>query len=139
VRYAICRTGAGYRRPQNGAREARSTTRQELVKRLLPPAAHLSPITLMVLTHPLFQLFLSPFCRLRAFHGCPLMANLRDSTSALSNMIALIFSVTNLTGNYARSFEGEPSSFKGPIFDAVIPFFDSKISPKLPLLWCSIP
>jgi hypothetical protein len=25
-----------------------STTRQELVKRLLPPAAHLSPITLMV-------------------------------------------------------------------------------------------
>jgi hypothetical protein len=50
-----------------------STTRQELVKRLLPPAAHLSPITRMVLTHLLFQLFLSPFCRLRAFHGCPLM------------------------------------------------------------------
>jgi hypothetical protein len=83
-----------------------STTRQELVKRLLPPAAHLSPITIMVLTHLFFQLFLSPFCRLHAFHGCPLMANLRDSTSALSN------DRTNLTGNYARSFEGEPSSNK---------------------------
>jgi hypothetical protein len=34
------------------------------------------------------------------------MANLRDSTSALSN------DRTNLTGNYARSFEGEPSSHK---------------------------
>jgi hypothetical protein len=34
------------------------------------------------------------------------MANLRDSTSALSN------DRTNLIGNYARSFEGEPSSNK---------------------------
>jgi hypothetical protein len=32
------------------------------------------------------------------------MTTLRDSTSALSN------DRTHLTGNYARSFEGEPSS-----------------------------
>jgi hypothetical protein len=76
-----------------------STIRQELVKRLLPPAAHLSPITLMEFTHLLFQLFLSPFRRLCAFLGRPLMTNLRDSTAALSN------DRTNLTGNNARSFE----------------------------------
>jgi hypothetical protein len=81
-----------------------STTRQELVKRLLPPVAHLSPITLMVLAHLFFQLFLSPFCRLCAFLGRPLMTNLRDITSALSNDRA------GLTGNYARSFERGPSS-----------------------------
>jgi hypothetical protein len=83
-----------------------STTRQELDKRLFPTTAHLSPITLMILTHFLFQLFLSPFRRLCAFLCRPLMTNLRDSTSALSN------DRTNLTGNYARSFEGEPSSNK---------------------------
>jgi hypothetical protein len=83
-----------------------STTRQELVKRLFPPAAHLSPISLMEFTHLLFQLFLSPFRCLCAFLGRPLMTNLRDSTAALSN------DRTNLTGNYARSFEGEPSSNK---------------------------
>jgi hypothetical protein len=75
-----------------------STTRQELDKRLFPTAAHLSPITLMVLTHLVFQLFLSPFHRLCTFLGRPLMTNLRDSTSALSN------GRTKLTGNYARSF-----------------------------------
>jgi hypothetical protein len=56
-----------------------STTRQELDKRLFLTAAHLSRITLMVLTHLLFQLFLSPFRRLCAFLGRPLMTNLRDS------------------------------------------------------------
>jgi hypothetical protein len=71
-----------------------STTRQELDKRLFPTAARLSHITLMVLTHLLFQLFLSPFRRLCTSLGRPLMTNLRDSTSALSN------NRTNLTGNY---------------------------------------
>jgi hypothetical protein len=36
---------------------------------LFPTAAHLPPITLMVLTHLLFQLFLSPLRRLCAFNG----------------------------------------------------------------------
>jgi hypothetical protein len=79
-----------------------STTRQELVKRLFPTAAHLSPISLMELTFLLFQLFMSPFRRLCAFLGRPFMTNLRDITAALSN------DRTGLTGNYARSFEGEP-------------------------------
>jgi hypothetical protein len=66
-----------------------STTRQELDKRL-STAAHLSPIPLMIPTHLLFQLLLSPFRRLCSslctFLGRPLMlTNLRDSTSALSN------------------------------------------------------
>jgi hypothetical protein len=60
----------------------------------------------MALTHLLFQLFLSPYRRLCPFLGRPLMTGLRNSTAALSN------GRTNLTGNYARSFEGEPSSNK---------------------------
>jgi hypothetical protein len=86
----------------------RSTTRQKLVKRLFPTAAHLSPISLMELTHLLFQLVLSPYRRLCicAFLGRPLMTDLRNSTAALSN------ERTNLTGNYARSLVGEPSSNK---------------------------
>jgi hypothetical protein len=45
--------------------------RQKLAKRLFPTAAHLPPITLMVLTHLLFQLFLSPLRRLCAFPWPP--------------------------------------------------------------------
>jgi hypothetical protein len=44
-----------------------SATRQNLVKRLFPTAAHLPPITLMVLTYLLFQLFLSLLRCLCAF------------------------------------------------------------------------
>jgi hypothetical protein len=62
-------------------------------------------ISLMVLTHLLFQLFLSPFRRLCAFIGRPLMTSLlRNSTAALSG------DRTDLTGNDARSFVGEPNS-----------------------------
>jgi hypothetical protein len=59
----------------------RSTTRQKLVKRLFPTAAHLPPITLMVLMYLIFQLFLSPPRRICAFLGLPLMTNLRNSTA----------------------------------------------------------
>jgi hypothetical protein len=41
--------------------------------------AHLSLISLMVLTHLLFQLFLSPYRRLCTFLGRPLMTNLEPS------------------------------------------------------------
>jgi hypothetical protein len=71
----------------------RRTTRQKLVKRLFPTAVHLSPISLMILTHLLFQLFLSPFRRLCAFLGRPLMTNLRNSTARHSVVIALILPV----------------------------------------------
>jgi hypothetical protein len=46
-------------------------------ERAHPTAAHLSPISLMVLMHLLFELFLSPYRRLCAFLGRPLMAYLR--------------------------------------------------------------
>jgi hypothetical protein len=75
-----------------------STTRQKLAKRLFPTAAHLPPITLMVLSTSFSKLFLSPLHRLCAFLGRPLMTNLRDSTSTLSN------DRTGLTSDDARSF-----------------------------------
>ena len=84
----------------------------EVGQAVVPTAAHLPPITLMVLTYLLFQLFLSPLCRLRAFLGRPLMTNLRNSTASLSN------DRTNLTSDVARSFVSKPTT---PIYQQLHP------------------
>jgi hypothetical protein len=90
-----------------------------LVKRLFPTAAHLPPITLMVLTYLLFQLFLlSPLRHLCAFLGRPLMTNLRNSTAALSN------DCTDLTSDEARStnlYVREPTSYQLPTSSFIQP------------------
>jgi hypothetical protein len=97
-----------------------STTRQELVKRLLPSAAHLSPITIMILTHLMLVLVLAS---VKTVKREAFVDRRSQSTKWLVYWVADILHQTLAPGPLPSYVTGlaptSPSHFPTPVFNGM--------------------